>query len=106
MGRPCRTRVLLLNIAVVMGLGNSSASAQALLPPSDDIPEEMLQVQAPLQFYSPQSGLPQSPSAYTQEQQQLRIAPKDVPAQLAPEIQQAVELLRIRKVLKVFLPFL
>ncbi|HEY9827075.1 MAG TPA: hypothetical protein V6D19_16670 [Stenomitos sp.] len=98
--------MLLVPLGVAMGLGNFDASAQTLLPPSDDIPEEMLQVQAPLQFHSPQSGLPQSPNAYAQEQQQLRIAPQDVPAQLAPEVQQAAELLRIRKVLKVFLPFL
>jgi hypothetical protein len=69
-----------------------------------DIPEEMLQVSITERAYSQLDGRTQTATEQASEQRQLRVAPEDVPARLAPEVQQAVVLLRIRKLLKSFIP--
>jgi hypothetical protein len=70
-----------------------------------DIPEETLQVSIVESARSQVSGRIQNSSEQALEQQQLRVKPENVPARLAPKIQQAVVLLRIRKLIKSVIPF-
>jgi hypothetical protein len=78
-----------------------SASAQQ----SPDIPEEMLQVSITEQQARSQiDGRIQTSREQASEQAYLRVAPEDVPARLAPQVQQVVVLLRIRKLLKSLIP--
>jgi hypothetical protein len=69
-----------------------------------DVPEEMLQISITERAYSPLNGRAQTSKEAASEQQQLRVAPEDVPARIAPEVQQLVVLLRIRKLLKSLIP--
>ncbi|MGB8702787.1 MAG: hypothetical protein WCD18_25510 [Thermosynechococcaceae cyanobacterium] len=91
-------------VALVYGC-SGFASAQTL-PPSEDIPEEVLQTQAIESARSRLDGQAQSPHTYAQEQQHLRVMPEDVPARLAPEVYQTIFLLRLQKLMKGLLPFL
>jgi hypothetical protein len=70
-----------------------------------EIPEEVLQIQVGLEANSPLTGQAQGVDAYAQEQQQLRVGETEVSPRLAPSVYRAVELLRLRKVLKSLLPF-
>jgi hypothetical protein len=79
---------------------NYSASAQQSL----DIPEEMLQVSITEQARSQLDGRIQTSGDQASEQVHLRVAPEDVPARLAPQVQQVVVLLRIRKLLRSLIP--
>jgi hypothetical protein len=81
------------------GAATDSASAQHA-----DIPEEMLQTSITERAFSPLNGQAQTAREEAAEQRQLRVAPEDVPARLAPEVQQVVVLLRIRKLLKSLVP--
>jgi hypothetical protein len=83
----------------------SQARVQAL-PPPEDIPEEVLHMDVITAARSPLSGQPLSAADYAELQDQLRQTPVEVPARLAPQLPRNVSLLRLRKVLKVFLPFL
>jgi hypothetical protein len=69
-----------------------------------DVPEEMLQVSITERANSQLDGRAQTSREQASEQRQLRVAPEDVPTRLAPEVQQAVVLLRIRKLLKSLIP--
>lgn len=75
------------------------------LPPNEDVPEEVLQIQVIEQSNAQIDGGPRNAHAYALEQQRLRVKPEDVPARLAPQIKQTIDLLRIRKVIKSLLPF-
>lgn len=73
---------------------------------TQDVPEEMLQTQITTEANSPLTGLTQTASNNAQEQKQLQVAAAEVPPRLAPNVYRALELLRLRKLLKSFLPFL
>jgi hypothetical protein len=73
---------------------------------SEEVPEEVLQIQVGTEANSVLTGQPQTVDAYTQEQRQLQVKAAEVPPQLAPSVYRAVELLRLLKVLKGVLPFL
>jgi hypothetical protein len=100
-------QVWILPSVSVLGLGLSQTLGMAqLLPPSSDIPEEVLQTQIIDQANSPLNGDTLHPSDYAREQQRHRIAPENVPPKIDPKVQQLVDLLRIRKLLKGLIPFL
>ncbi len=82
----------------------SAVNSPTLAQPSADIPEEMLQVSITERAHSQLDGRVQTATEQASEQRRLRVAPEDVPARLAPEVQQTVVLLRIRKLLKSFIP--
>jgi hypothetical protein len=90
-------------IGVCLSVGTASPPALAQQQ-SADIPEEMLQVSITERAHSQIDGRAQTSTEQVSEQRQLRVAPEDVPARLAPEVQRAVVLLRIRKLLKSFIP--
>jgi hypothetical protein len=73
---------------------------------SEEVPEEILQIQVGVEANSSLSGQAQDVKAHANEQQQLQVGAADVPPKLSPSIYRAVELLRLRQVLKSLLPFL
>jgi hypothetical protein len=87
-------------ICFSVGAATDPASAQQ----PADIPEEMLQTSITERAFSQLDGRAQTAREKASEQRQLRVAPEDVPARLAPEVQQVVVLLRIRKLLKSLIP--
>jgi hypothetical protein len=72
---------------------------------SEEVPEEVLQIQVETEANSILTGQPQTVDAHAQEQRQIQIRAADVPARLSPSIYRAVELLRLRQLLKGLLPF-
>lgn len=72
---------------------------------SEEVPEEVLQIQVGIEANSLLTGQVQAVDVYAQEQQQLQIKAEAVPPRLAPSVYRAVELLRLRKILKGLLPF-
>ncbi len=95
------SRILL----VVVTLPASLSHAQAL-PPPEDIPEEVLQTEIITEARSPFDGQPLTAAEYAELQDQLRVAAEDVLGRVAPRIQTNVSLLRLRKILRTFIPFL
>jgi hypothetical protein len=73
---------------------------------SEDVPEEVLQIQVGTEANSALTGQAQDVGTHAKEQQQLQVRAADVPPKLSPSIYRAVELLRLRQVLKSLLPFL
>lgn len=71
----------------------------------EEVPEEVLQIQVGVEANSVLTGQVQAVDVYAQEQQRLQIKGEAVPPRLAPSIYRAVELLRLRKILKGLLPF-
>jgi hypothetical protein len=91
-------------IWVCLSVGTASPPTLAQQQQSADIPEEMLQVSITERAHSEIDGRAQTSTEQASEQRHLRVAPEDVPARLTPEVQRAVVLLRIRKLLKSFIP--
>lgn len=96
-----RPKLFAMQIAIFLSLGTTAHPTLAL---PADIPEEMLQILVTERAYSQLDGSVQTSQGQASEQQQLRVAPEDVPARLAPNVKQAVDLLRIRKLLKSLIP--
>jgi hypothetical protein len=92
------------NLWVILGVNPLLIAAQPI-PPNEDVPEEVLQIQVIEQSNSPVDGGSRLATEYAFEQRQLWVKPEDVPARLAPQIKQTIDLLRIRKVIKSLLPF-
>jgi hypothetical protein len=99
---------LTLLTTMVLGVGETGVPCRSLAQVEagiQDIPEEMLQTQITTEANSPLTGLAQSASSSAKEQKQLRVTAAEVPPRLSPSIYRAVELLRLRKLLKSLLPF-
>jgi hypothetical protein len=75
------------------------------LPPPEDIPEEVLRSEIILDARSPIDGKPLTASEYAELQAQLQ-TPPPTPPELAPKVRKTLNLLRVRKFLKTFFPFL
>ncbi len=75
------------------------------LPPPDDLPEEVLRSEIILDARSPIDGKPMTASEYAELQTQLQ-TPPSTPPELTPRVQKTLNLLRTRKFLKTFFPFL
>ncbi|MFN6561352.1 MAG: hypothetical protein RMY28_016375 [Nostoc sp. ChiSLP01] len=73
------------------------------LPPPEDIPEEILRTQIIIEGRSPIDGRFLTAAEYAQLEVQLQQAP---PPKLDPKIRDRIFLLRIRKTLLQFFPFL
>jgi hypothetical protein len=82
----------------------SSPSTWAL-PPADDTPEEILRTEIILDARSPIDGKPMNPADYAAMQAE-RQAPYHPPAPLAPKARSTLTLLKVRKVIKTYLPFI
>ncbi|MEA5597276.1 hypothetical protein [Rivularia sp. UHCC 0363] len=73
------------------------------LPPNIDIPEEILRTEVIIEARSPIDGKSLTPAEYAQLQDQLKTRP--YPPKLSPKVRETVFLLRLRKILKTFFPF-
>jgi hypothetical protein len=76
-----------------------------VLGASEEVPEEVLQIQVETEANSVLTGQPQTVDAYAQEQRQIQIRTTEVSPRLSPSIYRTMDLLRLRKLLKGLLPF-
>lgn len=100
-----RTRFLVLSISIsiVLWLSSHLTTVVRALPPPEDIPEEILRTEIILAARSPIDGKPLTAAEYAQLQENLQVSP---PPKLDPRIRDQIFLLRIRKALLQFFPFL
>ncbi len=108
MGRvKARKAVKLLGLIVISTtfvlLSSYSGSKVIALPPPEDIPEEILRTKIIIEARSPIDGKFLTAAEYIQLQAQLQLAP---PPKLDPNIRDQIFLLRLRKTLLQFFPFL
>lgn len=89
--------------ATLVVLSSYWGAAVVALPPAEDIPEEILRTKIIIEARSPIDGRFLTAAEYIQLQAQLQEAP---PPKLDPKIREQVFLLRIRKTLLQFFPFL
>jgi hypothetical protein len=75
------------------------------LPPAEDTPEEILRTEIILDARSPIDGSPMSPADYAALQAEQQ-APYNPPAPLSPKVRSTVRLLKVRKFIKTYLPFI
>ncbi|MEH1998860.1 MAG: hypothetical protein V7L00_08950 [Nostoc sp.] len=94
---------LLVISATLVVLSSYWGAAVVALPPAEDIPEEILRTKIIIEARSPIDGRFLTAAEYIQLQAQLQEAP---PPKLDPKIREQVFLLRIRKTLLQFFPFL
>ncbi|MCW5314209.1 hypothetical protein GTQ43_10460 [Nostoc sp. KVJ3] len=95
--------VLIVISATIVVLTGSWGSAVTALPPPEDTPEEILRAQIIIEARSPIDGRFLTSAEYAQLQTQLQEVP---PPKLDPRIREQIYLLRLRKTLLQFLPFL
>uniref|UniRef100_A0A832H4A2 Glutathione S-transferase n=1 Tax=Oscillatoriales cyanobacterium SpSt-402 TaxID=2282168 RepID=A0A832H4A2_9CYAN len=97
-------RVVLAGFLSPIALLQSVGIALAL-PPAEDMPEEVLRTQIILDARSPIDGKPMTPAEYAvlQTKQQTPYQP---PSELSPQVKGVVGLLKFRKFVKTFLPFI
>jgi hypothetical protein len=95
--------VLSISTSLCVWLSSHWESAVIALPPPDDIPEEILRTEIIIDARSPIDGKPVTAAEYIELQAQLQKAPPPV---LNAKLRQTVFLLRIRKTLLQFFPFL
>lgn len=74
------------------------------LPPPEDIPEEILRTEIIIEARSPIDGKPLTAAQYAQLQAHLQTRP--APPKLSPKVRDTIFLLRLRQVIRTFLPFL
>ncbi|EKQ69731.1 hypothetical protein OsccyDRAFT_2375 [Leptolyngbyaceae cyanobacterium JSC-12] len=82
-----------------------AAASSPALPPAEDVPEEVLRTQIILDARSPIDGKPMTPAAYAVLQTELQ-TPYQPPSELSNEVRSVVRLLKFRKFVKTFLPFI
>lgn len=90
-------------LTLMSSLGVYPVAAQTL-PPKEDIPEEVLRTEIIVEGRSPVDGKPLTATEYTELMQILAENPN--PPQLNPQIRHLVFLLKVRKAIRTFLPFL
>jgi hypothetical protein len=86
----------------VFWLGLASAEA---LPAPEDTPEEVLRAEIITGARSPIDGSPLTAAEYAQLQAKLSTAPPEK-IELSPKIRRNIGLLRLRKFIKTFFPFI
>ncbi len=74
------------------------------LPPASDIPEEVLRTEIILEARSPVDGKPLTAAQYAELQAQLQT--RSAPPKLNPQVRDTIFLLRLRRTLRTFFPFL
>jgi hypothetical protein len=102
-----RKSIKLLSLIVISAtlifLSNYWRSAAIALPPPEDTPEEILRTKIIIEARSPIDGKSLTAAEYIQLQAQLQQVP---PPKLDPKIREQIFLLRLRKTLLQFFPFL
>lgn len=89
---------------VLLSVFSFEFAAAQTVAATEEIPEEVIQIQVLLESKSQLTGHSQTLSVYAQEQQQLRVVTSEVPPRLDPSIYRAVTLLRLRRLLKSLVP--
>ncbi len=82
----------------------SSTTAWAL-PSAQDTPEEVLRTEIILDARSPIDGKPMDPAEYAALQAKQQ-TPDQPPAPLTPKVRFTVKLIKVRKFIKTYLPFI
>ena len=95
--------ILGVTTSILVSLGGSIGKAVIVLPPIDDIPEEILRTEIILEARSPIDGKKLTAAEYAQLQTQMQTNP---PPRLNPKIRDQIFLLQLRKVLLQLFPFL
>ncbi len=95
----------LKSFSLSLGLLLVSAESVRALPPPEDIPEEVLRAEIITGARSPIDGSVLTPSEYAALQAELAQAPPEK-IELSPKIRRNIGLLRLRKFIKTFLPFI
>lgn len=90
-------------MAVTVVFVTSTAQGQTL-PPPEDIPEEVLRTEIILEGRSPVDGEALTATEYVELMEHLAENPN--PPQLNAEIRHLIFLLKVRKMLKTFIPFI
>jgi hypothetical protein len=75
------------------------------LPPPEDIPEEVMRTEIFTEARSPIDGKPLTAAEYAELQAKLRTGPQIEP-ELSPQVRRTVNLLKLRKFIKTFFPFI
>lgn len=94
---------LIVTTATLILLSSYWGSPVVALPPAEDTPEEILRTKIIIEARSPIDGKFLTAAEYIQLQAQLQEAP---PPKLDPKIREQIFLLRLRKTLFQFFPFL
>jgi hypothetical protein len=97
----CNPRFLVL----VLGFSLMATESTLALPAPEDTPEEILRTEIITGARSPIDGKSLTASEYTQLQAELATMPPERIV-LAPVIRKQIRLLRLRKFIKTFLPFI
>jgi len=104
-------RVLSLRVGATSVIGSAiGVSAFAhypahALPPAEDTPEEILRTEIITEARSPIDGKPLTPAQYAELQAQLEAGPPIEP-KLSPQVKRTITLLRLRRFIRTFFPFL
>lgn len=95
----------LLGLVCSLGLGHQPLWG-APLPPAEDIPEEVMQIDIYEEATSVLDGQVITPATDAQQRDAIRIREEDLPGRLAPEVYQVMFLLKLRSIVRGLLPFL
>ncbi|MFM7363066.1 MAG: hypothetical protein ACKO11_00915 [Cuspidothrix sp.] len=101
--KPILLIILSVTTSIVIMLGGVIGKEVIVLPPVDDIPEEILRNEIILEARSPIDGKKLTAAEYAQLQAQMQTNP---PPRLNPKIRDQIFLLQLRKVLLQLFPFL
>ena len=96
----------LVGVLFIFGMDYYQPLYAAPLPPAEDIPEEIIQIEVSEDAASRLNGQIVTPVIDAQQRDTLQVREEDLPARLAPEVYQVVFLLRLRSVVRGLLPFL
>jgi hypothetical protein len=102
---PLSHRFYLKSLSLTLGLLLMGGEAVRALPPPEDIPEEVLRAEIITGARSPIDGEPLTAAEYAQLQAELATAPPEQ-IQLSPIITRNIRLLRLRRFIKTFFPFI
>ncbi|MGK7882621.1 MAG: hypothetical protein AB4060_21340 [Crocosphaera sp.] len=89
-------------IPISLALQMMFLEAGVTLPPPEDIPEEILRNEIVTEGRSPMSGEPLTAAEYAEIQEKLAQSP--YPPEIDSKLQNLIFLLKIRKMLKTFVP--
>jgi hypothetical protein len=91
-------------LPLLFGLALFPGKSALALPPATDQPEEVLRTQIITAARSPIDGKPMSAVEYAQLQAEAEVAPPS-PPQISAKVRKTVNLLKLRKFIKTFFPF-
>ena len=102
--RVTKGRVVSATISMAIASIQLGYKPALALPPASDIPEEVLRTEIILEARSPVDGKPLNAAEYAELQAKLQTRP--TPPKLNPQVRDTIFLLRLRRTLRTFFPFL